>query len=200
MIGGLVLAAGGASRFGGPKQLAELDGRPLLEHALIAMSAAGLDRVVVVLGANAPEVAAGVPLHGAEVVVCEDWAEGLAASLRAGVAALDGCEAVAVTLGDQPRLSSKAVARVVSQRGADELAVRATYGGVPGHPVLLERTLLAQVSSLRGDAGARELLHGVPIREVACDGLGSPADVDTPDQLAQLRSAPSLAASRARHA
>jgi CTP:molybdopterin cytidylyltransferase MocA len=187
VIGGLVLAAGGSSRFGGPKQLASLDGKPLLEHVLIAMTGAGLGRVVVVLGAKAPEVAAGVPLHGAEVAVCEDWAKGMAASLRTGVAALDGCEAVAVALGDQPRLSAAAVARVVSQRGADELAVRATYGGVPGHPVLLERTLLARVPSLHGDAGARELLHGIPLREVACDGLGSPDDVDTPEALAALQ-------------
>jgi CTP:molybdopterin cytidylyltransferase MocA len=102
------------------------------------------------------------------------------------VAALEDCDAVAVALGDQPRLSAQAIARVVSQRGADELAVRATYGGVPGHPVLLERTLLARVPSLHGDAGARELLHGVPIREVACDGLGSPDDVDTPEALAAI--------------
>jgi CTP:molybdopterin cytidylyltransferase MocA len=189
MIGGIVLAAGGSSRFGGPKQLAVLEGRPLLEHVLLAMAGAGLDRLVVVLGANAPEVAAGVPLHGAEVVVCEQWARGLATSLQSGVAALDGCDAVAVALGDQPRLSAEAVARVVSQRGADELAVRATYGGVPGHPVLLERTLLARVPDLRGDSGARELLHGVPIREVACDGLGSPEDVDTPEALAALQAA-----------
>jgi CTP:molybdopterin cytidylyltransferase MocA len=193
MIGGLVLAAGGSSRFGEPKQLALLDGKPLLEHAVTAMTGAGLDRVVVVLGANAPAIAAGVPLHGADTVVCDEWAEGLAASLRAGVDALSGCDAVAIALGDQPRLSPDAVARVVSQRGADELAVRATYGGVPGHPVLLEQTLLARVPSLRGDAGARELLHGVPIREVACDGLGSPDDVDTPEALAALSSAHSLA-------
>src|SRR4051794_13351487 len=186
MIGGLVLAAGGSSRFGGPKQLAPLDGRPLLEHVLMTMAASPLERVVVVLGANAPAVAAGVPLHGAEVVLCERWAEGIAASLRSGVAALEDCDAVGVALGAQPRLSSQAVARVVSQRGADELAVRATYGGVPGHPVLLERTLLARVPSLHGDAGARELLHGVPIREVACDGLGSPDDVDTPEALAAI--------------
>ncbi|MEA2439042.1 MAG: hypothetical protein QOH76_466 [Thermoleophilaceae bacterium] len=187
-IGGVVLAAGGSSRFGGgPKQLASLDGRPLLEHVLIAMTGAPLDRVVVVLGAHADAVSAEVPLHGAEPVVCADWHSGLAASLRTGVAALEGCEAVAVALGDQPRLSSEAVARVVSQRGRDELAVRATYGGVPGHPVLLERTLLSRVDSLRGDSGARDLLHGVPIREVACDGLGSPEDVDTPAELAALR-------------
>jgi CTP:molybdopterin cytidylyltransferase MocA len=75
----------------------------------------------------------------------------------------------------------------VSQRGHDELAVRATYGGVPGHPVLLERTLLARVGELHGDAGARDLLHGVPLREVACDGLGSPDDIDTPEALAGLQ-------------
>jgi CTP:molybdopterin cytidylyltransferase MocA len=188
VIGGLVLAAGGSSRFGGrPKQLAALDGRPLLEHVLIAMASARLDRVAVVLGAHADEVRKGVPLHGAEAVVCDDWATGMGASLRAGVRALSDCEAVAVALGDQPRLSSEAVSRVVSQRGADELAVRATYGGVPGHPVLLEKTLLSRVNELRGDAGARELLHGVPIREVACDGLGSPDDVDTPEALAALQ-------------
>ncbi|MEA2422242.1 MAG: hypothetical protein QOF55_1341 [Thermoleophilaceae bacterium] len=197
-IGGLVLAAGGSSRFGGPKQLATLDGRPLLEHVLIAMAHAPLDRVAVVLGSHAAEVRDGVPMHGAEPVWCADWQEGLAASLRAGVAALPDCDAVAVALGDQPRLAAAAVARVVSQRGADELAVRATYGGVPGHPVLLERTLLARVGELTGDAGARELLHGIPIREVACDGLGSPDDVDTAADLAALISAPSLAAHRRR--
>jgi CTP:molybdopterin cytidylyltransferase MocA len=192
LIGGLVLAAGPSERFGGRKQLAMLDGRPLLEHVLIAMAGARLDRLAVVLGAHADEVREGVSLHGAEPVECSGWREGLGASLRAGVAALADCDAVAVVLGDQPRLSSEAVARVVSQRGADELAVRATYAGVPGHPVLLERTLLARVGELRGDAGARELLHGVPIREVACDGLGSPVDVDTREELAQLQSTPAL--------
>jgi CTP:molybdopterin cytidylyltransferase MocA len=189
LIGGLVLAAGGSERFGAPKQLASLDGRPLLEHVLIAMAEAPLDRVAVVLGAHADEVLEGVPLHGAEPVVCAGWAEGMGASLRAGVRALADCDAVAVALGDQPRLSADAVARVVSQRGSDELAVRATYGGVPGHPVLLERTLLDRVAQIRGDAGARDLLHGVPLREVACDGLGSPDDVDTPAALAGLNGA-----------
>jgi molybdenum cofactor cytidylyltransferase len=185
-VGGLVLAAGGSTRFGAPKQLAELDGRPLLEHVLVAMSKAPLDRVVVVLGAHADAVRKQVPLHGAEPVVCEEWEEGLGASLRAGAAALGGCDAIVVALGDQPRLSPEAVARVVAQRGKDEQAVRATYDGVPGHPVLLERDVLARVPTLRGDAGARDLLHGVPLREVACDGLGSPADVDTPEGLAAL--------------
>jgi molybdenum cofactor cytidylyltransferase len=185
-VGGLVLAAGASTRFGAPKQLAELDGRPLLEHVLIAMSKAPLDRVAVVLGAHADAVRKGVPLHGAEPILCDEWAKGMGASLRAGTAALDGCDAVVIALGDQPRLSAEAVARVVAQRGRDEQAVRATYNGIPGHPVLLERDVLARVDTLRGDAGARDLLHGIPLREVPCDGLGSPADVDTPAALAEL--------------
>ena len=185
-VGGLVLAAGGSTRFGAPKQLAQLDGRPLLEHALLAMSKAPLDRVVVVLGAHADDVRERVPLHGAQPVICGDWEKGMGNSLRAGIDALRGCDAVVVALGDQPKLSPVAVERLLAQRGRDELAVRATYGGVPGHPVLLERRVLATVRELRGDIGARELLHGIPLREVACDGLGSPADVDTPEALAAL--------------
>ena len=85
------------------KQLAELDGRPLLEHALRAMGRATVDRVVVVLGAAAEQIAASVDLHGAEPLVCERWDEGQSASLAFGLAELADCEAVVVTLGDQPR-------------------------------------------------------------------------------------------------
>lgn len=183
MTCGLVLAAGAGERFGGRKQVATLDGRPLLEHVLAAMADAPLDRVVVVLGAHADEVIERVPLHGAEAVVCLDWREGMSASLRAGVDALAGCDAVVVVLGDQPRVSAEAVARIARARGGGALAVRATYAGVPGHPVLLEAPLLARVRELTGDRGARALLAEVDVRDVACDGLGSPADVDTPAEL-----------------
>jgi CTP:molybdopterin cytidylyltransferase MocA len=181
---GLVLAAGAGERFGGPKQLAQLDGRPLLEHALSAVES--LDRVVVVLGAHAAEVLAAVPMHGAETIVCDDWAEGQAASLRAGIASLGSCEAAVVVLGDQPRISREAVARVVAARGGGALAVRATYGGKPGHPIVLERELFPRIAALRGDEGARGILSSIEVRHVACDGLGSPADVDTPEALAAL--------------
>jgi CTP:molybdopterin cytidylyltransferase MocA len=180
---GLVLAAGAGTRFGGPKQLAELDGRPLLEHALRAMADAPVGATFVVLGARADEIRTRVDLRGATVVVAADWDEGQAASLRAGVAAAreHGADAVVVTLGDQPRISAEAIARVVQ---AGTPAARATYGGVPGHPVLLGAELFDAVAALRGDTGARDLLTGVDVKPVPCDGLGSPADVDTRDQLA----------------
>ncbi|MDW5597137.1 NTP transferase domain-containing protein, partial [Conexibacter stalactiti] len=129
-VAGLVLAAGAARRFGAAKQLAPLDGRPLLEHALAAMAAAGLPRVAVALGAHAQEIAAAVELHGAEVVVVTDWEEGLAASLRAGVAALaPHADAIVVTLGDQPRVRPEAIARVAAAGAAGASAAGGDAAG-----------------------------------------------------------------------
>ncbi len=184
-IGGLILAAGEARRFGSPKQLAPLDGRPLLEHALLAMARArAVGPVVVVLGANAEAILAGVPLHGARAVRADDWADGQSASLRAGVAALEPhADAVAIVLGDQPRIGAGAIDAVAAARDGAHDAVRATWGGRPGHPVVLERSLYEAARALRGDEGARSLLERARVRLVPCDGLGGDADVDTPEQL-----------------
>jgi CTP:molybdopterin cytidylyltransferase MocA len=187
VIGGLVLAAGAGTRFGGRKQLAELDGRPLLEHALRAMTAAPVGRVVVVLGALVEEVTATVDLHGAQPCPCERWDEGQAASLACGLAELADCEAVVVTLGDQPRMSPDAIRRVISARGKGAAAVRATYNGAPGHPVLLERDLFESFRDVTGDHGARNLLLSVQVRDVPCEDLGGGEDVDTPAELDALR-------------
>jgi CTP:molybdopterin cytidylyltransferase MocA len=179
-VGGLILAAGQGRRFGGIKQLAEFRGRPLLEHALEAVAA--VSPRVVVLGHAAEEVAAGVDLHGAAPVFCPDWASGQAASLRCGLAALGGCDAVVVVLGDMPGVTAEAVEAVVSAAG-DEDAVRATYDGVPGHPVLLRRPLLDRAGELRGDTGFRGLLEHATVRDVEVGALADPADIDTREEL-----------------
>jgi CTP:molybdopterin cytidylyltransferase MocA len=179
--GGLILAAGEGRRFGGTKQLAELEGRPLLEHALEAMT--GVTPRVVVLGHAAAKIRRGVNMHGASVVECEDWEEGQAASLRAGLAALAHCDAVVVVLGDQPGMTAEAVAAIVAEPGGD--AVRATYDGTPGHPVLLRRPLLDRAGELRGDTGFRDLLESATVREVEIGGLADPADIDTREELAR---------------
>jgi CTP:molybdopterin cytidylyltransferase MocA len=183
----MVLAAGAATRFGGGKQLAMLEGRPLLEHAVRAMTAAPVGRVLVVLGSGAEDVLAGVDLHGADAVVCERWDEGQSASLACGLAEVADCEAVVVTLGDQPRIPPDAIRRVIAARGGGAAAVRATYGGEPGHPVLLERQLFEPLRNVTGDHGARNLLLSVRTREVPCDDLGGGMDVDTRTQLDALR-------------
>ena len=188
MIAGLVLAAGGARRFGSPKQLAELEGVPLLQHAIDAMLAVpALDRVVVVLGNAAEEIAAAVKFASAEPVVCRDWAEGMAASLRCGVADLDGADWAIVTLGDMPGVTPEAIEAVIDALGDDVDAVRAAYGGHGGHPVALSRGLLDRVGSLQGDVGARDLLRGARVREVEALHLARPDDVDTPEELEAIR-------------
>jgi CTP:molybdopterin cytidylyltransferase MocA len=181
-IGGLILAAGEGRRFGGTKQLAELDGRPLLEHVLEAMT--GVTPRVVVLGHAAAKIRRGVNMHGASVVECLDWEEGQAASLRAGLAALGHCDAVLVVLGDQPGITAEAVAAIMAAAG-DEDAVRAVYDGAPGHPVLLRRPLLDRAGELRGDTGFRDLLESASVREVEIGGLADPADIDTREELAR---------------
>jgi molybdenum cofactor cytidylyltransferase len=187
LIGGLVLAAGAGKRFGSSKQLAELDGRPLLEHSIRALVESPVERVVVVLGAGAEQVKARVDFQGAALVVCDRWDEGQSASLAYGLGELSDCEAVVITLGDQPRLAPEAIRRVVDARGEGVDAVRATYGGVPGHPVLLERHLFDRMRDVSGDHGARNLLQSVHMVAVPCDDLGGGEDVDTPAQLDSLR-------------
>lgn len=190
MIGGLVLAAGEGRRFGGRKLIAELDRRPLLEHPIEAMLAVpAIERVVVVLGADADEVAAATDLAGTESVVCDQWREGMAASLRTGIAALGDVSAAVVVLGDQPFITPQVIAAIVDQIDAPATAARAVYEGRPGHPVLIKRLLFEAVATLRGDTGARELLAEAGVRELECSHLSRPDDVDTLEDLEAARAA-----------
>ncbi len=185
-VAGIVLAAGAGRRFGGPKQLALLDGRPLLAHVLDqAWSVPALDPLVVVLGAHAEAIRAGVDLTGAEVVECADWAEGQAASLRAGVAAAGrSVGAALVLLGDMPFVTAQVMAAAVDHLTGGWDAVRTLYGGRPGHPVVLGRRVLDAVPTLRGDVGARELLRSFRVRTWEGGHLCDATDIDTPEQLA----------------
>lgn len=187
MIAGLLLAAGGGSRFGGPKALAVLNGQLLVERGVRLLADGGCDPVHVVLGAAIAEVQVRADLSGATVVANPAWADGLSTSLRAGLRSLPvQVEAVVIALADQPLLTPAAVRRVQS---TDSPVVMATYGGRPGHPVLLRRSTWDGVAAMAsGDEGARAFLKANPalVAYVACDDLGSPADVDRPADLAAL--------------
>jgi len=191
VIGGLVLAAGSGSRFGGLKQLAELHGRPLIEYPIEAMAGVpAVERVVVVLGSGADRIQAGARLDPAEVVVAERWEDGISASLRAGVATLAEADAVVVMLGDQPFITSKVVATVVDLEDSRVPAARATYTGHVGHPVLIKRALYGRIAQLTGDDGARDLLEDVGVAKVECGHLASPHDIDTPADLEAIGGSP----------
>jgi CTP:molybdopterin cytidylyltransferase MocA len=186
---GLVLAAGGSTRMGRSKQLAELDGRPLLEHVLEALAAAPLDEVVVALGADADAVVERVDLHGATPLVVQGWAAGMGHVLAAAVARLGEPAALVVCLGDQPLVGPSVVARLVEAwRAGAGPVVAASYGGRLGNPKLFDRGVLSHLRRLRGDTGARDLLAAHPewVVPVEVGTLGSDADVDDEAALARV--------------
>jgi len=183
----VLLAAGSASRFGHTrgqsvhKLLADLRGRPVYLWALDAVVAAGFAHVIVVTGA----VQLDVPASAREVHN-ERFAEGQATSLQSGVQAATelGAEAIVVGLADQPFVPTEAW-RAVAASPAD-IAV-ATYGGQRANPVLLRRTIWSLLPT-EGDAGARSLIALRPelVSEVSC--TGSPADIDTMEDLRRWNS------------
>jgi molybdenum cofactor cytidylyltransferase len=178
-VAGLVLAAGGGSRFGGPKALARTPaGDPWLALAVAALRAGGCDDLVVVLGAGEAEARALVPA-GARVVVADDWAEGLGASLTAGLAALPSRAAALITLVDLPGLPSAVCERLLAEPLTPTVLRRAGYGGRPGHPVLVgtqHRRPLA--ATLAGDHGGRAYLDRHGVEQVECGDLFDGVDVD----------------------
>ena len=183
-LGCVLLAAGAGRRFGGPKQIAEWRGAPLLEWALdAALGVPALDPLVVVLGAHAEEVAASVDLSPATVAYAPDWEEGQAASLRAGVAALGAVDGAVVLLADTPFVTAQVVAGVIDHHSSGCDVVRAVYGGQPGHPVLLGPAALARVPECSGDVGARALFAQLRVRDWEAGHLCDPTDIDTRTQL-----------------
>lgn len=182
-VAGLVLAAGGGRRYGMPKALVEHDGSLLVERA-VRTAREVCDSVLVVLGAQADEVVRRADLGDATVVVNDEWATGMASSLRAGLTALGErtgpIDAAVVLLVDMPGMTPAALARLTDAADPAALAI-ATYDGVRGHPVLLGRDHWTGVATTAtGDEGARRYLAAHDVVEVDCTGLADPTDLDVP--------------------
>jgi nicotine blue oxidoreductase len=183
VIAGLLLAAGAGRRYGMPKAL--VDGGAWLRRAVATLTDGGCDQVFVVVGAQADDVIPLVP-KTATTVVATDWAEGMGASLRAGLAELGRStppqvQAALVHLVDLPDVDASVVRRLVALANPSVVA-RAGFDSQPGHPVLLGRQHWNDiVSSAHGDRGARDWLAGrTDLIMVDCSDLASGVDVDIP--------------------
>jgi nicotine blue oxidoreductase len=170
-VAAIVLAAGEASRFGSPKQ------RILLPRVLERLRETSVDDIVVVEGAHELELPSDNLSQGeTRIASCPDWERGPGASLRCGLAALDDdVVAAIVVLADGPTLAPAAVERVLEEWRSGGGIVAASYDGGRGHPLVLGRSKWSSIP----DEGLRD--RGV--RLVACDDLGAPGDVDTPEDL-----------------
>jgi CTP:molybdopterin cytidylyltransferase MocA len=175
---GLLLAAGAGRRMGGPKALVDT----WLVDAVTGLREGGCDTVTVVLGAAADEVRPLLEGYDVGVVVAEDWAEGMGASLRAGLGSLTGdATAAVVTLVDLPDVGADVVRRLLDRPVSTRTLARAAYDGTPGHPVLIGRDHWAGViESATGDQGARSYLGKHQVALVECGDLATGHDVDDP--------------------
>ena len=178
MIAGLVLAAGAGVRFGEPKAPVVMNGERLVDRAVRCLRDGGCEPILVVLGAWVGDV------PGAQIVVNDDWATGMASSLRAGLAALavrPEVTSVVVTLVDLPGLTGEAVLRISE---ADGNIVVATYGAERGHPVRFDRQHWHDISAAAsGDEGARAFLSGrTDITFVEVGDVAVGYDVDEPNE------------------
>ena len=204
-ISGIILAAGASRRLGQPKQLLPYAGGPLLRTVVATALESSLREVIVVLGCRAGEIrealdipnletGSTVPCNRLRVVVCEAWEQGLSASLQTGLAAADPeSGAAAILLGDQPGVDAKLVNRVIEAfAAADQPLARPVFDTgtrhVPGHPVVIARSLWPELAALKGDEGARALIADRPdsVLEVPMEGE-PPADIDTMDDFLRLQ-------------
>jgi molybdenum cofactor cytidylyltransferase len=190
VIAGLLLAAGGARRFGSQKLLAPLQGSPIVERAA-ANLAAETDQLWVVVGSEADAVRRALDGVSAHFVENEQWEQGLSSSLAAGIRALTAeVDAIVIGLGDQPSVDREVIRQVIARwRETARPIVSARYhgGGGRGHPVLLAREVFDEASRVSGDVGARELIMREPARVAFVDvNADPPRDVDTTDDLSAL--------------
>ncbi|MFO1143461.1 MAG: nucleotidyltransferase family protein [Amaricoccus sp.] len=185
-VAAIVLAAGAGRRMRGSDKLLEpVAGRPVLRAVAEAALASRAAEVVVVLprGATARRAAlGGLPVC---LVEAADPAEGMAASLRVGLAAVEArADAIVVLLADMPEVDAAAIDRVIAAfdpAAGAEICRADSEAGVPGHPVLFGSRHFPALSALTGDRGARALLRDLAVVEVATPGQGAIVDLDTPE-------------------
>jgi molybdenum cofactor cytidylyltransferase len=193
-VTGLVLAAGGSSRLGRPKQLLPYGDETLLEHVVDTACSSPFDQLIVALGGSADEVRASMDLRGAEVVVNQSYGEGCSSSIAAALALVDpAADVLVLLLGDQPGVTVANVSGLVTGRGDAPIAV-CRYDDGRGHPFAFSREVFGELAELHGDKGVWKLMDRRPelVTEVRVPGP-VPLDVDTWEDYEAVLSAASLA-------
>lgn len=180
-IGAIVLAAGEGRRFGGNKLTIPIGGEPVITRVLKALTS--IDRVVIV-GAYAEELMQY--LRNEVVIYNPNYREGISTSIKLGLRFFQDYDAVLIVLGDMPLIARETISKIINAYHEGCTAVIPTYKGLRGNPVLIHRSLFNELTRLKGDVGARELLRDrADVCYVEC-GPEVIMDIDTPDDLAKI--------------
>lgn len=189
-VTGLVLAAGGSSRLGRPKQLLPFGDGVLLEHVLAVARACGFDQLLCVVGGASAAVRAAVDFSGVELIENPGFGAGCSSSIAAALGAVDArSDALVLMLGDQPGVTVQAVRALISGRGQAELAA-CRYDDGRGHPLAFGRAVFGELATLHGDRAVWKLMDraGPAVVDVPVPGP-VPADIDTWADYEQVRAA-----------
>ena len=178
-IAGVILAAGASTRLGQPKQLVEFGGETLLSRAVRSADEAGCWPIVVVLGADARRVLSRCSLRCVAVLVNPWWQEGMASSLRLGIASVTSWDGVLLMTCDQPAVTPEHLQALADS----EEPTASSYANRRGVPAFFPRSSFPELLKLKGDSGARDLLRQARTIELA----GGELDIDTDGDLAEAR-------------
>ncbi|HEV8427808.1 MAG TPA: nucleotidyltransferase family protein [Pyrinomonadaceae bacterium] len=181
-IGLIILAAGGSTRLGSPKQLLRYEGQTLIRRAVTAAVESVCERVVVVIGSRAADVERELEGMAVSIVENPDWEKGMSSSIRAGLTEVlhDETKAVLIMLCDQPLVTATVLDNLVETYHKTDMPIVASeYGATRGVPALFSKELFAELAALAGDEGARRVIARYPemVATVAfADGV---VDIDT---------------------
>ncbi len=184
-VAGVILAAGGSSRLGAPKQLVQIDGSSLLARAARALTGSQCTDRAVVLGAHRAALSAEIAGTGLDVIANDDWSSGMASSVRAAVrwASALPCNGLLLMVCDQPHLTAAHLDALIARFNTERRTIGSAYAGTIGVPAIFERARFPELAALEGDRGARALLRDA----ASIDWPDGAIDVDTAADLARIR-------------
>lgn len=187
----IILAAGSSSRLGSPKQLLTVDDKTLLQHTIEAAKAAGIDPVIVVLGANRELIKKD--LNAKEVIIAEneEWQSGLASSIHSGIEALTkvspSADAAILMVCDQPFVSAELLNDLLrKQNETGKAIVASSYDNTLGTPALFQSSLFPELAALEGDTGAKILLKKYENQLSSVPFIFGGIDIDTGEDYRNL--------------
>lgn len=190
--GVIILAAGASNRLGYPKQLVKFKEKPLLQHVIDVADSVGFDKNILVLGAQAEEIQKGIELRDFEIIINENWEEGVGSSLSKGISEAlnreNKLDHVLILLSDQPLVTKEKIQELLQvHQGSNTPATFAEYEGATGVPAIFSRLLFSDLKKLKGDQGAKKLLFNNNLQFETVKFENGNFDVDTAEDVELLK-------------